>query len=257
MASLIRRLLLVLVLVPGLRGEVPPLLQEVVDKLTDERQRWAFTQFVREFDGDRVTVERVERFDPTRGWERRWRLLRLNGRAPTAEEVEAWSKKKNRARKRPPKELAEYEDLAQARVSHETAERVSYEIPFRRSAGGLFPGEKVDLTLTINKRTRALERALVGIDESFSVALGLARIIDLAHDAVAKGVATKEDIDTAMRLGVNYPLGPFEWSRRLGRNWAYALLDDLHLRDPSGRYAPSLALYRHAYASDKREGTSS
>ncbi|MET8982537.1 3-hydroxyacyl-CoA dehydrogenase [Streptomyces sp. NPDC004539] len=89
------------------------------------------------------------------------------------------------------------------------------------------------------------------------VARTIARIVDLAHDAVAKGVATEEDIDTAMRLGVNYPLGPFEWSRRLGRNWAYALLDDLHLRDPSGRYAPSLALYRHAYASDKREGSTS
>lgn len=89
------------------------------------------------------------------------------------------------------------------------------------------------------------------------VARTVARIVDLAHDAVAKGVATVEDIDTAMRLGVNYPLGPFEWSRRLGRNWAYALLDDLHLRDPSGRYAPSLALYRHAYASDKREGSTS
>jgi 3-hydroxybutyryl-CoA dehydrogenase len=89
------------------------------------------------------------------------------------------------------------------------------------------------------------------------VARTVARIVDLAHDAVAKGVATQEDIDTAMRLGVNYPLGPFEWSRRLGRNWAYALLDDLHMRDPSGRYAPSLALYRHAYASDKREGSTS
>ncbi|MDH6215002.1 3-hydroxyacyl-CoA dehydrogenase [Streptomyces pseudovenezuelae] len=89
------------------------------------------------------------------------------------------------------------------------------------------------------------------------VARTVARIVDLAHDAVAKGVATEEDIDTAMRLGVNYPLGPFEWSRRLGRNWAYALLDDLHMRDPSGRYAPSLALYRHAYATDKREGSTS
>lgn len=88
------------------------------------------------------------------------------------------------------------------------------------------------------------------------VARTVARIVDLAHDAVAKGVATEEDIDTAMRLGVNYPLGPFEWCRRLGRSWACSLLDDLHQRDPSGRYAPSLALYRHAYATEKREGTS-
>ncbi|WP_053851620.1 3-hydroxyacyl-CoA dehydrogenase [Streptomyces sp. NRRL B-24085] len=99
--------------------------------------------------------------------------------------------------------------------------------------------------------------SVIGDVPGMIVARTVARIVDLAHDAVAKGVATQEDIDTAMRLGVNYPLGPFEWSRRLGRNWAYALLDDLHLRDPSGRYAPSLALYRHAYASDKREGSTS
>ncbi|MFE5892202.1 3-hydroxyacyl-CoA dehydrogenase [Streptomyces sp. NPDC056468] len=99
--------------------------------------------------------------------------------------------------------------------------------------------------------------SVIGDVPGMIVARTVARVVDLAHDAVAKGVATEEDIDTAMRLGVNYPLGPFEWSRRLGRNWAYSLLDDLHLRDPSGRYAPSLALYRHAYASDKREGSTS
>ncbi|MBC9727717.1 3-hydroxyacyl-CoA dehydrogenase [Streptomyces sp. TRM68367] len=99
--------------------------------------------------------------------------------------------------------------------------------------------------------------SVIGDVPGMIVARTVARIVDLAHDAVAKGVATEEDIDTAMRLGVNYPLGPFDWSRRLGRNWAYALLDDLHLRDPSGRYAPSLALYRHAYATDKREGSAS
>lgn len=97
--------------------------------------------------------------------------------------------------------------------------------------------------------------SVVGDAPGMIVARTVARIVDLAHDAVAKGVATEEDIDTAMRLGVNYPLGPFEWSRKLGRSWAYDLLDDLHLREPSGRYAPSLALYRHAYATEKREGT--
>ncbi|MBD0841123.1 MULTISPECIES: 3-hydroxyacyl-CoA dehydrogenase [unclassified Streptomyces] len=99
--------------------------------------------------------------------------------------------------------------------------------------------------------------SVIGDVPGMIVARTVARIVDLAHDAVAKGVATEEDVDVAMRLGVNYPLGPFEWSRRLGRDWAYALLDDLHLRDPSGRYAPSLALYRHAHATDKREGSGS
>lgn len=99
--------------------------------------------------------------------------------------------------------------------------------------------------------------SVIGDVPGMIVARTVARIVDLAHDAVAKGVATEEDIDTAMRLGVNYPLGPFEWSRRLGRGWAYDVLDELHVREPSGRYAPSLALYRHAYASDKREGSTS
>ncbi|MGW4020130.1 3-hydroxyacyl-CoA dehydrogenase [Streptomyces sp. NPDC005009] len=97
--------------------------------------------------------------------------------------------------------------------------------------------------------------SVIGDVPGMIVARTVARIIDLAVDAAAKGVATEEDIDTAMRLGVNYPLGPLEWSRRLGGGWACSLLDNLHQCDQSGRYAPSLALYRHAYASDKREGT--
>ncbi|MGV4888311.1 3-hydroxyacyl-CoA dehydrogenase [Streptomyces viridosporus] len=97
--------------------------------------------------------------------------------------------------------------------------------------------------------------SVIGDVPGMIVARTVARIIDLAHDAVAKGVATEEDIDTAMRSGVNYPLGPFEWNRRLGRGWAGSLLEELHEREPSGRYAPSLALGRHAYASDKREDT--
>ncbi|MFF3894616.1 3-hydroxyacyl-CoA dehydrogenase [Streptomyces sp. NPDC001812] len=97
--------------------------------------------------------------------------------------------------------------------------------------------------------------SVIGDVPGMIVARTVARIIDLAVEAVAKGVATEEDVDTAMRSGVNYPLGPFEWSRRLGRGWAGSLLDELHEIDPSGRYAPSLALYRYACAADKREGT--
>ncbi|MFC8366978.1 MULTISPECIES: 3-hydroxyacyl-CoA dehydrogenase [unclassified Streptomyces] len=97
--------------------------------------------------------------------------------------------------------------------------------------------------------------SVIGDVPGMIVARTVARIIDLAVDAAAKGVATEEDIDTAMRLGVNYPLGPFEWSRRLGRGWAGALLDEMHEIDPSGRYAPSLALYRYACATREREDT--
>ncbi|WP_431996277.1 3-hydroxyacyl-CoA dehydrogenase [Streptomyces fungicidicus] len=97
--------------------------------------------------------------------------------------------------------------------------------------------------------------SVIGDVPGMIVARTVARIIDLAVEAVAKGVATEDDVDTAMRLGVNYPLGPFEWSRCLGRGWAGELLDELHGIDPSGRCAPSLALHQYACAADKREDT--
>ncbi|WP_433571887.1 3-hydroxyacyl-CoA dehydrogenase [Streptomyces sp. CA-251247] len=85
------------------------------------------------------------------------------------------------------------------------------------------------------------------------VARTVAMLVDLAADAVAKKVASAEDIDTAMRLGVNYPLGPVEWGRRLGRSWAHELLDELHARVPTGRYAPSLGLYRQSYIRTEKD----
>ncbi|PKV86692.1 3-hydroxyacyl-CoA dehydrogenase [Streptomyces sp. TLI_146] len=90
--------------------------------------------------------------------------------------------------------------------------------------------------------------SVIGDVPGMIVARTVAMLADLAADAIARGVATPEDVDTAMRLGVNYPLGPVEWSRRLGQDWAYDLLSAMHERCPTGRYAPSLALYRQSYS---------
>src|SRR5262249_21798929 len=43
------------------------------------------------------------------------------------------------------------------------------------------------------------------------VARTIAMLINEAADAVLQGVCTAEGADLAMRLGVNYPAGPFEW----------------------------------------------
>ncbi|WP_329149179.1 3-hydroxyacyl-CoA dehydrogenase [Streptomyces sp. NBC_01456] len=74
----------------------------------------------------------------------------------------------------------------------------------------------------------------------------VAMIIDFAVDAAARGVATPEDIDTAMRLGVNYPGGPMEWAERLGARWVWDLLDAMYHHNAGGRYVPSWALRRRA-----------
>lgn len=99
--------------------------------------------------------------------------------------------------------------------------------------------------------------SVVGDVPGMIVARTVARIVDLAYDAVDRGVASAADVDTAMRLGVNYPLGPVEWGRGLGLRWVYELLGELRRLDPSGRHAPSLALHRHAHVSDAGEGTPS
>ncbi|MGW5123608.1 hypothetical protein ACWEQ7_06015 [Streptomyces sp. NPDC004069] len=52
------------------------------------------------------------------------------------------------------------------------------------------------------------------------------------------------------------PLGPFEGSRGPGGTRACSPMGTLHECAPSGRRAPLRAFHRHAYATDKREGTS-
>ncbi|MFD9724195.1 3-hydroxyacyl-CoA dehydrogenase [Streptomyces sp. NPDC059072] len=95
--------------------------------------------------------------------------------------------------------------------------------------------------------------SVIGDVPGMIVARTVAMLIDLTADAVARGVASAEDIDTAMRLGVNYPVGPSEWHDRLGRDWAYDLLHHLDERCPGGRYAPSLALFKLGYEADEDE----
>ncbi len=80
------------------------------------------------------------------------------------------------------------------------------------------------------------------------VARTVAMLVDLAVDAVAREVASPEDIDTAMRLGVNYPLGPLAWGEALSAPYVCALLRNLHTWYPTGRYAPCPELRRRAYA---------
>ncbi|GGV50096.1 3-hydroxyacyl-CoA dehydrogenase [Streptomyces longisporoflavus] len=82
------------------------------------------------------------------------------------------------------------------------------------------------------------------------VARTVAMLVDFAQDAVARGVAGREDIDTAMRLGVNYPRGPLEWGDALNVRWAADILERLHQEYPTGRYAPSQALRRAAARED-------
>jgi 3-hydroxybutyryl-CoA dehydrogenase len=74
----------------------------------------------------------------------------------------------------------------------------------------------------------------------------VAMLANLAADALASRVASEADIDTAMRLGVNYPLGPLAWAREWGTSTILGVLDSLDNWYRDGRYRASPLLRRAA-----------
>jgi 3-hydroxybutyryl-CoA dehydrogenase len=68
----------------------------------------------------------------------------------------------------------------------------------------------------------------------------LAVLINEAWYTFQEGVSSKDEIDTAMRLGTNYPLGPFEWGARIGLSRIVELLEVMSETDPC--YIPAYSL---------------
>jgi 3-hydroxybutyryl-CoA dehydrogenase len=68
----------------------------------------------------------------------------------------------------------------------------------------------------------------------------IAMIINEAYFALGDNVSSKEEIDIAMKLGTNYPFGPFQWAEMIGIKNVYDLLAKLNKTDC--RYKPAPAL---------------
>ncbi|MCH0538696.1 3-hydroxyacyl-CoA dehydrogenase [Streptomyces sp. MUM 203J] len=119
------------------------------------------------------------------------------------------------------------------------------------TAGATDPGaldEAVGLFQALGKQV-----SVIGDVPGMIVARTVAMLADVAVDAVERGVATAEDVDTAMRLGVNYPVGPLAWGEQVGYAHVCSLLEKLHTRYPTGRYAPSLGTARRSRAEDQKD----
>jgi 3-hydroxybutyryl-CoA dehydrogenase len=78
------------------------------------------------------------------------------------------------------------------------------------------------------------------------VARTVAMLINEAADAVQQGVCSEDGADAAMRLGVNYPHGPFEWLAQWSAREVVALLDALDHHYRGERYRASPFLRRRA-----------
>jgi 3-hydroxybutyryl-CoA dehydrogenase len=68
----------------------------------------------------------------------------------------------------------------------------------------------------------------------------IAMIINEAYFALAEDVSSKEEIDVAMKLGTNYPYGPFEWGKKIGIKNISQLLKELNKKDKRYEIAPLL-----------------
>ena len=65
-------------------------------------------------------------------------------------------------------------------------------------------------------------------------------IINEAYFAKEDNISNKNDIDNAMKLGTNYPYGPFEWANIIGPDKIVGLLNRLFISDE--RYQVSSCL---------------
>jgi 3-hydroxybutyryl-CoA dehydrogenase len=61
-------------------------------------------------------------------------------------------------------------------------------------------------------------------------------IINEACYTLQEGTASMSDIDTSMKLGTNYPFGPFEWANKIGIKHVYETLEALYQDTHDERY---------------------
>ncbi|MFN5415686.1 MAG: 3-hydroxyacyl-CoA dehydrogenase NAD-binding domain-containing protein [Flavobacteriia bacterium] len=72
----------------------------------------------------------------------------------------------------------------------------------------------------------------------------LSMLINEAYDALYLKVASRQDIDLAMKNGVNYPKGLLEWSEEIGLDKILGILDNLFVEYGEDRYRPNVLLKR-------------
>jgi 3-hydroxybutyryl-CoA dehydrogenase len=97
-------------------------------------------------------------------------------------------------------------------------------------------------------RTKAIAEAVgktVGVSEDYAGFVANRILMPMINEAaftLYEGIATREDIDTIMKLGMNHPMGPLTLADFIGIDVCVNILDYLHEQfgDPKFRCAPNM-----------------
>ena len=74
----------------------------------------------------------------------------------------------------------------------------------------------------------------------------IAMLVNEACEAVLHNIASEQDIDSAMKYGVNYPQGPFEWADKIGYYTILQILENMYRIYGEDRYRTSIYLAKKA-----------
>lgn len=133
-------------------------------------------------------------------------------------------------------------------VCHTTAELGQ---PFTRFNGwtGFSDPQVLEIALAAEDVPVALEQFALAIGRTcirVTDTVGMVRpriiamIINEAWLALGEDVSSEHEIDVAMKMGTNYPFGPFEWGEKIGLHRIHRLLSQLSLTD--SKYKPAARL---------------
>jgi len=94
----------------------------------------------------------------------------------------------------------------------------------------------------------SLGRHVAWVEDAPGLVLGriVCQLVNEAAFAVTEGVGTPDDIDDGMKLGLNYPRGPFGWLEAIGPAHVLAVLDALRVELGEERYRAAPMLRRLA-----------
>ncbi|MGN8186478.1 3-hydroxyacyl-CoA dehydrogenase [Burkholderia sp. 22088] len=94
--------------------------------------------------------------------------------------------------------------------------------------------------------TQSIPAFVIADSPGFVAPRVVACIVNLACEMAQQGIASPEDIDVSVRLGLGYPAGPFEWGDALGAARVLDILRGLYETFGDQRYRPSPWLVRRA-----------